>query len=101
MGNLKFDQIVQNNEADIVEEGDKTVDFFRSMRWAMFTWGWVVETSLFDAELTTTVETLVSYDAQTAILVHRHRFGVQHHEMKQYQRDDAFPVSCQVRLMPC
>lgn len=101
MSGLKFDQIVEDNRQDIVEDGNKTVDFFRSMRWVMFEWGWVIETSLLDDELTTTVETLISYTGRTAVLIHRRRFGVEHTEMKPYQRDDAFPIACHVRLMPC
>lgn len=101
MSNLKFDQVVEDHRHEIMEVGNKTIDFHHSMRWVMFDWGWVIETSLFDEELTTTVETLVSYTGRTAVLIHRQRFGLEHHEMKPYRRDDEFPVACQVRLMPC
>ena len=98
---MKFDQIVENHTAEIVEEGNKTIDFHRSMRWVMFDWGWVIETNQIDEDLTTTVETLVSYTGKTAVLIHRRRFGLSHHEMKPYQRDDLFPIACQVHMMPC
>lgn len=98
---MKFDQIVENHPTEILEEGNKTIDFHRSMRWVMFDWGWVIETNHIDEDLTTTVETLVSYTGQTAVLIHRHRFGLQHDGMKSYQRDDLFPIACRVKIMPC
>jgi hypothetical protein len=98
---MKFDQIVENHTTEILEEGGKTIDFHRSMRWVMFDWGWVIETNQIDEDLTTTVETLVSYTGKTAVLIHRHRFGLHHNEMKSYQRDDLFPIACQVQMMPC
>jgi hypothetical protein len=98
---MKFDQIVESHRNGILESGNKTIDFHRSMRWVMFDWGWVIETNHIDDELTTTVETLVSYTGDTAVLIHRHRFGLHHNEMKPYQRDDLFPIACRVKMMPC
>jgi hypothetical protein len=98
---MKFDQIVENHRDQILESGKKTIDFHRSMRWVMFDWGWVIETNHMDGDLTTTVETLVSYTGKTAVLIHRHRFGLYHDEMKPYHRDDVYPIACQVKMMPC
>lgn len=97
---FQYEQIVWDHYDEIVERGEKLLGFLRYMRWVMFDWGWAIETSRLDEENTLIVETLISYNAKTATIVHRYRSGPNHNEMKTYQRDNLFPVSSIVRLLP-
>jgi hypothetical protein len=98
---FQYEDIVWDHADDIVESGEKAVDFHHYMRWVMFTWGWVIETRHVDDEQTTTVETLVSYNGKTAVITHRERYGPSHTEMKPYPRDNVLPVPSRVRLLSC
>lgn len=99
-GKFTYEQIVWDHQNEIIEQDEITIDFHRSMRWVMFNWGWVIETCHLDEEQTTTIETLVSYNRKSATITHRFRYGPNHDKMKTYQRDDLFPVSSIVRLLP-
>lgn len=101
MNKYSFDQIAHDHRDEIIEYGVKEIDFQRSMRWYMFDWGWVIETCHFDMEQTATIETLISYNGETATLIHRRRFGVNCNEMKPYHRDNILPIPSKVRLLPC
>lgn len=95
---FQFEQIVEDHQMEIVDGGNKVIDFHRTMRYVMFDWGWVIETCHVDDEGTATIETLISYTGNTATITHRHRCGPNHDEMKAYLRDSEFPVPCVVRL---
>lgn len=100
MEKFRFEQVVKDHQDSILEEGERMIDYHRTIRWVMFDWGWVIETSFLDDYQTTTIETLISYNGETAVLIHRFRYGPDYNEMQQYLRDDFFPVPSCVRLLP-
>lgn len=97
----KFDAIVDRHCDEVVGYDNTYVDFWRSMRWVIMTWGFVIETTHEDRDRTTTYETLVSFDGVKAVLMHRCREGPNYNEMNRYLRDEQYPVPCRVRLLPC
>ena len=98
---FQFDQLVMNRLEELIETGKCVITTDRSMRWVKFTWGWVIETCNFDTAKTTTIETLISYNSRSAVIVHRARFGPNYTETVQYSRDYVYPVSSIVWLSPC
>lgn len=99
--NWQFSKIAQSHFDEIMDTGEIVIDFNRTLRWMALTWGWVIETIHIDEEQTKTIETLVSYNGETATITHRRRCGPNFNEMKSYVRDSEFPVPCIVNLLPC
>jgi len=97
----QFDEVVDRHCDKIVDHGDIYIDFWRSMRWVVTSWGFIIETAYEDNDRTITYETLVSFDRIKAVLMHRYREGPNHNEMKRYLRDEQYPIPCHVRLLPC
>lgn len=99
--NFRYDEILESHAGEVIEEYAKVLSFHCDMRCVMFEWGWAIETNRLDSEQTTTVETLISYNGETAVLVHRHRYGPNYDEFQPYDRDSILPVPSVVRLTPC
>ena len=75
------------------------VNFVRHMTIVEYTWGHIIQTEYIDAEGTTTLEVLKSWDARMAVILHRERFGPEFDEMRTYHRDNYYPVGAVVRLL--
>lgn len=81
----------------------KTIDinFVRNMTVVAYTWGHIIQTEFVDADGTTTLEVLKTWDSKVAVILSRERFGPEHDEMKTYIRDSHYPVGAVVRLQRC
>ena len=97
-----YSNIVALNASEILDTRCVYPDFHSSMRCTRFSWGWVIETAKYDSVASVqTIETLVSYDGVTAVIVHRERHGDESFAKRSYSRDLFYPVSSIVRLIPC
>jgi hypothetical protein len=94
-----YDQVVWDHQGEIIEQTEKTIDSYHTMRVTMFNWGWVIETCWVDEDYTVTLETLISYDGCTATITHRTRYGPNCNRQA-YPRDNHFPIPSIVRLRP-
>jgi hypothetical protein len=97
---FEYDQIVWDHREEIVEQTERLIDDYHTMRVTMFEWGWVIETRCVDEDYTTTLETLVSYDGYTATITHRARYGPFYDGTETYVRDSFLPIPSIVRLRP-
>ena len=75
------------------------VSFVRHMTIVEYTWGHIIQTEYVDAEGTTTLEVLKSWDTRMAVIIHRERFGPEFDAMRAYYRDNHYPVGAVVRLL--
>jgi hypothetical protein len=72
--------------------------FVRILRVAVFEDKQVVQTEVLGEDGITVVETLITYDGNTAVMIDRERFGLGHEVMRTYPRDYEFPIGGTVRL---
>jgi len=100
---LFFDTFIEEN--DYLFTGTVRtlmLDFEHSMRIAHFNWGYLIETEQLDpASEITTIECVLTIDGGSGEILHRQRFGSEHHNMKTYDRDERYPVGSKVRLKRC
>ncbi len=98
---VHYTQVVLDHLTEIVETRERKINAQCTMRWTMFDWGWVIETTRNDSMMCiTTVETLISYCGKDAVIVNRFRFGRNHSKTTLYARDHIYPVASIVRLLP-
>lgn len=94
MGKTLFERYVE--EATCVVTLYPTV--VRVLRVAELADSRVLQTEILGEDGITVVETLLTYDDDTALIIDRHRFGTGHESMRSYPRDCEFPIGSTVRL---
>lgn len=94
-----YANIVGLNTSEILDTYCVRPNFRDCMHWTSFSWGWAIETTK-NANGIQIIETLVSYDGVTAVVVHREHHGKKQYKMQPHFRNSLYPVPSVIRLLP-